>query len=64
MRIEERDAERIALHNGDENQQRRGRDQARDQNFFKTVKNAKKHFRLTRLGLVTFSPSGRATPKY
>ena len=59
QRIEERDAERIALHYGDENQQRRGRDQARDQNFFKSVKNTKKHFRLKRKGWSILKPRGR-----
>src|SRR5262249_15259254 len=58
--IKERDAERIALHNGDKDQQRRRRNEARDQNFFKTIENTKKHLRLTCLW--TLTSSQRATP--
>ncbi len=60
-RIEKRDADHVALHDGDENQQRRRRDQARDENFLKTVENAKKHLRLVRLGDYA-SPSRRQFP--
>src|SRR4029078_875283 len=49
-RIEKWDTDCVALHNRNKDQQRRGRDQARDQNFLKTIENTKKHLRLAHLG--------------
>src|SRR5262249_22945037 len=60
--IEPRNADRIALDDGCKDQQRRRRDQARDQNFFKTIENTKKHLRLAHLG--TSASRQRATPNH
>jgi hypothetical protein len=39
-RIKERHAGRVAMHDGDEDQDRRGADKARDQDFFQPIEDA------------------------
>src|SRR5215470_4677704 len=42
-RVEERDARGVAVHDGDEDQQRGRRDQGRDQDFLEAIEDAEEH---------------------
>ena len=48
----------VAMHDRDEDQQRRRRDQAGDQDFLEPIEDAKKHLRLAQLGNLSVPAAG------